>query len=71
MIKEILEGEDFERGRKENLVIKRLEKAVAEIDGAIKLTKDLKEGARLKKILDKCGEELFEEMEFVGHGEYS
>jgi len=74
MLKEILEGDvgfEMSPGSFESQVYRELDKAVAILDKASKFSKKLKEGSRLKKELDKIAGALYDEMEFVGRGEYS
>jgi len=71
MLKEIVTNEIFEMGRDEKLIYKRLDTAIMNIEKAVDLSKKLKDHSRLKKILDKLGSDLYEEMEFIGRGEYS
>ncbi len=69
---ELVEREwDDEPSPVEKAAMKFLERAMVEIDRAAAKSKDMPDGKRLRKVLDKIGGELYEEVEFIGRGEYS
>ncbi len=63
--------EEFEPGTTEKAVYNHLLKSIQFLERAADKTSMLKDGKRLKKILDKLGGELFDEAEFAMRGEYS
>ena len=71
MLKEILENTNEEMEKDQEVIYKQLEIMVLKLDNLTKKASKLPEGKRLKKELDKIGGLLYDEMEFVGRGEYN
>ena len=69
MLKEILESNEMEKDQE--AIYQALDKMVIQLDKITKRASKLPEGGRLKKVLDKIGGDLYDEMEFVGRGEYN
>lgn len=71
MLKDIVEKVELSEADWEAKIAEALEVAESKIAFAMSIADKLKEGKRLKKVLDPMTETLMEEVMFVQKGEYS